>query len=218
MTESRDTSTPLASPDAPNHHAHHPGFSGLSGWLGALSMITGREPIARLAADLVGVHPGDTVVDVGCGPGAAAREAARRGARVTGVDPSGVMLRTARWTSLGHRPGSIEWVEGVAESLPLDDGSASVLWSLSTVHHWHDVDQGLAEAARVLAPAGRLLAIERRRDPEATGLASHGWTDQQAEAFATCCESAGFVDCEVATHELGSGIVLAVKARRPGVS
>src|SRR3954463_2901737 len=132
----------------PNHHAHHPGFSGLRGWVGALTMVRGRGPVARLACDLTGVGPDDRVVDVGCGPGAAVREAAGRGARVTGIDPAPVMLRVARWTTARGIGGRVDWVEGLAESLPLEDDAASVLWSLSTVHHWADVEEGVAEAAR----------------------------------------------------------------------
>jgi ubiquinone/menaquinone biosynthesis C-methylase UbiE len=48
------------------------------------------------------------------------------------------------------------------------------------VHHWHDLDAGLAEVRRVLRPSGRFLAIERQVEPGATGLASHGWTAEQA--------------------------------------
>ncbi|MBV8303159.1 MAG: class I SAM-dependent methyltransferase, partial [Acidimicrobiia bacterium] len=68
----------------PNHHANFGGFSGPMGLIAALSMVFGREGDARLAARLSGLEPGDTVVDVGCGPGAAVRHAAALGAAVTG--------------------------------------------------------------------------------------------------------------------------------------
>ena len=58
-------------------------------------MIPGRGAVGRFAADLTVGLAVDQVVDLGCGPGVAAREAARRGARVTGVDPAPVMLRLA---------------------------------------------------------------------------------------------------------------------------
>jgi 2-polyprenyl-3-methyl-5-hydroxy-6-metoxy-1,4-benzoquinol methylase len=80
----------------PNHHAHYPGFAGLTGFLAAASMVLGRGGDARLAERLSGLGPGDTVVDVGCGPGAAVRRAARLGASTVGVDPASVMLRLAR--------------------------------------------------------------------------------------------------------------------------
>src|SRR5690606_26759772 len=99
---------PGAVPDrvVPNHHAHHPGFSGVIGLLGALSMAVGRDAAAQLAARRAGVGPGDRLVDVGCGPGRAARLAARRGATVIAVDPATVMLRTARL--LGPR-AAVDW-------------------------------------------------------------------------------------------------------------
>ncbi len=196
-----------------NHHAGHPGFAGVTGLLAGLLMSVAGRTVARLAADLVAVSGADRVVDVGCGPGAAVRAAARRGARVTGVDPAPVMLRLAR-TLTRDRP-AIVWAEGSAEDLRQPDGSATVLWALSTVHHWTDVTAGLDEAYRVLAPGGRLLAIERRVRPGATGLASHGWIGRQAESFAAACTAAGFDDVSVETIKPGRRAVLVVRAVRP---
>ena len=84
-------------------------------------------------------------------------------------------------------------VAGRREALPVTNGWATVAWSLKTVHHWKDVTAGLAELRRVLAPSGRLLVMERRVKPGATGLASHGWTEQQAESFATQSRAAVWV-------------------------
>lgn len=203
----------VTSPDAPNHHASLPGFSGVAGVLAGLSMLAGRGAIARLAADLAGVKAGDSVVDLGCGPGAAAREAARRGATVTGVDPAPVMLALAR--SLTRAATPVTWVEGAAERIPLPDATASVVWTIATVHHWPDLKAGLAEVQRVLSPGGRLLAIERRTRPGATGLASHGWTDRQAAVFAGLCPAAGFGDVRAETRRAGRYILLIVHAVKP---
>ncbi len=194
-----------------NHHADHPGFSGVMGAVfGLIFLAIGRSK-ARLAVDLAEVSENDRVVDIGCGPGSAVREAARRGARATGVDPSSVLLRLARAVT---RDATVEWVEGTAENLPLPDGSATIEWSLATVHHWKDVGLGLKEAHRVLAPKGRLLAVERQSQPGATGLASHGWTQQQAESFASQCRAAGFGDVAVDRHGEGRRAVWAVSATR----
>lgn len=194
-----------------NHHADHPGFSGVTGAIVGLMLLWMGRANARLAAEATDVSAGDHVVDIGCGPGGAAREAARRGARVTGVDPAPVMLRLAR--TLG-RDANIEWTEGTAENVPVPDGSATVWWSLATVHHWQDVGKGLGEAHRVLAPNGRLLAVERRVRPGATGLPSHGWTQQQAESFAAQCRTAGFAEVTVGRHGKGRRGVWTVRAIR----
>jgi SAM-dependent methyltransferase len=195
-----------------NHHAGHPGFAGFTGSLcGALFLLIGGAN-ARLATELARVSASDHVVDVGCGPGTAARAAARRGARVTGVDPSASMLRVAR--AVTHR-GDVTWAEGTAEQLPVPDGSATVVWALATVHHWRDVTKALAQAYRVLAPGGRLLAVERQTQAGATGLASHGWTDAQAESFAELCRAAGLVDVSVRSDRAGRRAVWAVSGTRP---
>lgn len=177
-----------------------------------LAMMVGRGGLGRLAAELAEVGPEDHVFDIGCGPGSAAREAAGRGATVTGVDPASVMLSIARrFTRGGSR---ISWLEGTAESVPVADGAGTVLWSIATVHHWKDVDTGLAEAHRVLAPGGRLVAIERRTKAGARGLASHGWTEAQAERFAELCTAHGFDDARVQTRGKGRRRQLVVTATR----
>ncbi|HWF70997.1 MAG TPA: class I SAM-dependent methyltransferase [Mycobacterium sp.] len=195
-----------------NHHADHPGFAGPMGLFAALTMLVGGRGRARFVADLASLSSSDQVVDIGCGPGTSVRAAARRGASVVGVDPARVMLGVARLVTR-DRP-SIIWLQGSAENLPLPAHSATVVWSVATVHHWADVAAGLVEVRRVLSPGGRFFAIERRVRPGATGLASHGWTDQQAESFAACCRTAGLDDVRIETPNRGRRAVQMVKAIR----
>lgn len=200
-----------ASPADPvNHHAGHARFAGPIGLFIALAMCAFGGTRARLVVDVAAVSESDRAVDIGCGPGNAARVAAHRGARVTGVDPAPVMLGLARL--LTRDRAGITWAQGSAEDLPLPDGSATVVWSAATVHHWEDVTAGLAEVRRVLSPGGRFLAIERRVRPGATGLASHGWTDQQAVTFAEHCRSAGFDDVHIEKPTRGRHVFQVVKA------
>ena len=198
----------------PNHHADHPGFSGLSGLLIGVALTFGRKPAADLAADLVSLGPEDRLVDIGCGPGVAVRHALRRGAAsAIGVDPAAVMLRLARLLTFDRRAS---WEQGIAEALPLEAACATVVWSLATVHHWQDVEQGLAETRRVLRPGGRFLAIERQVAHGATGMASHGWIPEQAEAFAEQCREAGLTEVQFDAHDSGTVTLLVVRAALPG--
>jgi len=205
MTHPKETAVP-------NHHADHAPFSGATGLLVGLTMVWGRGAVAGLVADLADITEQDHVVDVGCGPGAFVREAQRRGARVTGIDPAPVMLKLAR--ALTRQSPLVCWTEGAAEALPLPDESATVLWSVATIHHWTDVEHGLQEAHRVLQPRGRLLAVERRVRRGATGHASHGWTIDQAETFAHLCEASGFETVHTETHVVGRRPMVVVLATR----
>lgn len=170
-----------------------------------------RRKQQRLAERLSELAAGDAVADIGCGPGTAARRAARLGALVFGVDPAPVMLRLARlltWRSAN----AVRYLQGSAEALPLPDSSVSVAWSIACVHHWADLDAGLREARRILKPGGRLVAIERLTKPGATGLASHGWTIEQASAFADRCLAHGFTDTRTSRHDGGRRTTVSVRA------
>lgn len=198
----------------PNHHADHPGFSGLRGTIAAVMFLFGRDRATALALELSGLRSGERLVDIGCGPGVAVDRARSLGADAVGVDPAPVMLRVARarWR---RKPG-VDWRIGTAESLPVDDDRADVVWSLATVHHWADVDAALREVRRVLTPGGRLVVLERRIvDPDAAGVASHGWTVDQSESFAAHCRHIGLVDVEVGSHPAGRMTVLSVVGRVP---
>ena len=181
----------------PNHHRHHAGFAGASGLLCAVLFRVRHRGRSVLASRLTGAGPADIVIDIGCGSGATTRHAATLGATAIGVDPAPVMLRMARLTSRHRR---VRYAIGTAEALPIDDGGATVAWSIATVHHWHDLDAGVAEVHRVLRPDGRFLALERLTAPGATGVASHGWTPEQAQAFADHLSSHGFTEVSIDEH------------------
>ena len=201
-------------PSVPNHHADYPGFAGPIGLLAAVTMLPAGTANARIAARLSELAAGDAVADIGCGPGTAVRHAARLGASVVGIDPAPVMLRLAQFLTR-RSAHAVRYGEGSAEALPLPDSSVSVIWSIASVHHWADLDAGLDEARRVLKPGGRLVAIERLSPPKAKGLASHGWTPEQASAFADRCRAHGFTDARVNQHGAGRRAKVSVKAAAP---
>jgi demethylmenaquinone methyltransferase/2-methoxy-6-polyprenyl-1,4-benzoquinol methylase len=111
----------------------------------------------RLAATSV-VRPGDRVLDAACGTGDLALEAARRGARVTGLDFSERMLDRAR-----RKSTAVEWVRGDVLALPFEDGAFDVVTIGFGVRNVSDLEAGLRELARVLRPGGRIAVLELTR-------------------------------------------------------
>jgi ubiquinone/menaquinone biosynthesis C-methylase UbiE len=188
-------------------------FEGVLGLVAGWTMSFGRGPSTRLVVDLARVVPGDRVVDVGCGPGLFLKEAAERGATAVGVDPSSRMRRLAlRRIPAGLRP-AVTVVDGAAEHLPLEDGSATVAWAVASFHHWSDPDAGLAEMHRVLAPAGRLLVAERLAAPRGW-FKGHALTLEAAEAVAEMARRAGFAEVAVTSHRAGRRQLVVVTGHR----
>jgi ubiquinone/menaquinone biosynthesis C-methylase UbiE len=178
-------------------------------------MTVGRGATARAVAERAALRATDLVVDVGCGPGTAVREAGRRGTPAIGIDRNLEMVRLAgRVTRLTHSNGA-HFIEGSAESLPLVAGGATVLWALSSVHHWQDLARGLAEALRVLAPQGRLLLVERSVAPGAKGHARHGLTDEEADRLVQAVEAAGFTRVARYAQRAGRRNIVIVTATAP---
>jgi ubiquinone/menaquinone biosynthesis C-methylase UbiE len=117
------------------------------------------EPWARILIDLVGVRPGDAVLDVATGPGTVARMVAARAGtsgRVVGVDISEPMLEVAR--SKPAEPGAapIEFIRRSADDLQLPDASFDVVLCQQGLQFFPDQIAALREMRRALNPRGRL--------------------------------------------------------------
>lgn len=115
-----------------------------------------RHPKSNIAiVDYAGVGPGDRLLDIGCGPGAALRQAVKSGATAAGVDPSPSMVERA-----SKRVPDADVRVGSAEEIPFDDDVFTVAINVASFHHWADREAGLTEIRRVLSPGGRLHIME----------------------------------------------------------
>jgi len=177
-------------------------------------MVFGRARAATCVADVARLTPADRVVDIGCGPGTAVRVASRRCQWATGVDPDPTMLRFGRWLASLRRRRNLSLMEGSAEALPLPDAGATVVWSLSAVHHWSDRAAGLAEAMRVLTSGGRVFLVERLSPPDTRGHQKYGMTEAQLDALEQDATRAGFVAVRREMHRAGRDTLAVVRGSK----
>ncbi|HEX2207984.1 MAG TPA: methyltransferase domain-containing protein [Longimicrobium sp.] len=109
-------------------------------------------------AGAVALHPGVSVLDLGCGYGGPARQlASRYGCRVTGLNLSRVELDEAvRRTREAGLEDRVTYVQGDFHELDFADASFDVVWSQDSLMYGADKPRILREAHRVLKPGGML--------------------------------------------------------------
>jgi ubiquinone/menaquinone biosynthesis C-methylase UbiE len=105
----------------------------------------------QTVADLTGLGPGVSVLDVGCGTGRFCAFADARGAGVHGIDVDAQQPERA----LERVPGA-DLRLGLLEDLPWQDATFDVVTGFNAFQYALDIDIALAQACRVTRPGGRL--------------------------------------------------------------
>jgi len=148
-------------------------------------METFTTPAAAKLVSFAGVKSGQRLLDVGCGTGVVALTAARRGAKVRGLDLSPVLLERAR-EHAGLVQLDIDFTEGDAENLPYGDGEFDVVLSQFGHMFAPRPEIAIGEMLRVLKGGGtiafstwpphlyvgRMFALVARHVPPPEGVAS----------------------------------------------
>jgi len=142
-------------------------------------------PFAEALVEVVEPRLGESVLDVGCGTGAASRAAARavgRTGRVVGFDLNVGMLEVARgidpMDGAGDgdiEPAAIEWLEATATAMPIADASFDAVVSSQVLQFVPETDTVAREIPRVLWPGGRVAVSVWR------GLATNPYFAAQVE-------------------------------------
>lgn len=101
---------------------------------------------------------GETVIDIGAGAGLDSVIAARSvgtGGRVIGIDMTPEMLERARTSATRLGLDHLEFRRGLAEELPIEDGSVDLVISNGVLNLVPDKQGAYGEILRVLKPGGR---------------------------------------------------------------
>lgn len=213
--------------EAHDHSHGHENDQGVRGALRYLRWLPQmwRSPVNDAVVELVGPQIGERVLDIGAGMGAGAMRAVGTGTSVVAVEPTPFMRRILRVRRLcSRRRRHVEVVDGTAEHLPVDDASIDAIWAVNTMHHWTDIEAGVAEIARALRPGGRVVLVDEdfddpsHPDHERFGAAQnedghhHGFTMVEADQIIGLLQGAGLVDVERAPGEIAGRPVIGVVA------
>lgn len=177
---------------------------------------------ARVIA-IAGIRPGDTVLDVGCGPGGLTRSAQRAtgtAGAAYGIDPAPEMVARAQHNA--RRAGSAARFQASGiEALPFPDAMFDVAMGRLMFHHLSSEQKraGLREIRRVLKPGGVFITVDADIAP--SGLLGRLLAHSSAAPmrhisiadYATLYAEAGYAD--IRSGPTGAPFLAYVSGRAP---
>ena len=129
------------------------------------SVMWGNGPYQRITETITDIHDivverlapqeGDRWLDLACGTGAVAEQAAAAGANVTGIDLAPVLIETARERA-EKLDLEIDYAVGDAENLDVPDASFDKVSSTCGIMFAPDHEAVAGELARITKPGGRI--------------------------------------------------------------
>lgn len=119
------------------------------------STIDPRILHVKLILDHMGELERGRVADIGCGKGRFARIVKERypGAQVVALDLAEAML--------AHAPSQLDRVAASMTALPIATESVDAAYATESLEHAIDIPAAVAELARIVAPGGRIVIIDK---------------------------------------------------------
>jgi arsenite methyltransferase len=168
----------------------------------------------KLVYEALGAQPGDSVLDVGCGPGFYSRELIDQvgpQGSVTGIDQSPQMLAVAKRRSEAF--GNARFEEGDATALPVESDAFDGALSVQVLEYVGDISAALSEMRRALRPGGRVVIWDvdwatvswHSEDPARMERVLKAWDEHLADPWlprtlAASLRNAGFEDVRMEGH------------------
>ena len=128
-------------------------------WDGIRSLHVAESEVEAAVARALGSAGIGKLVDIGTGTGRMLELFAPAATAAVGFDKSSEMLRVAR-AKLDDLAARVELRQGDMYALPLPSGDADLVILHQVLHYADEPAAAIREAARVLAPGGRLVVID----------------------------------------------------------
>jgi len=173
-------------------------FDSVAGRLGK-DYVPGKS-WKSMAEALLRLMPPLTIADMGAGEGGFAQLLAARAKKVIAVDTSARMIEVGREEAARHGVKNVEYRLGDMEEVPIGTGEVELVFFSQSLHHALHPERALAEAARILAPGGRVAVLDllKHRFEEAREMYADEWLGFSEAELENLLKSAGFANVEIA--------------------
>ena len=167
-------------------------FDSVAGRLGK-NYVPGKS-WRSLAEALLRLLPPMTIADLGAGEGSSALLLAPRARKIIAVDSSAKMIEFGRELAARHGVTNIDYRLGDMEEIPIANSEVDLVFFSQSLHHALHPDRALHEAARILAPGGRVLILDlaKHKFEEARDLYADEWLGFSESDLESMLQRAGF--------------------------
>jgi ArsR family transcriptional regulator len=171
-------------------------FDSVAGRLGK-NYVPGKS-WKSLAEALMRLMPAMTVADLGAGEGSFALLLSQRAVRVIAVDTSAKMIEVGREEAQRNGVKNVEFRLGDMEEIPIGDGEVEVAFFSQSLHHALHPERAVEEAARILAPGGRVVILDlaKHRFEEAREMYADEWLGFSEAELEAMLLKAGFANVQ----------------------
>jgi ArsR family transcriptional regulator len=171
-------------------------FDSVAGRLGR-NYVPGKS-WKSLAEALLRLMPAMTVADLGAGEGSFALLLSQRAVRVIAVDTSAKMIEVGREEAQRNGVKNVEFRQGDMEEIPIGDGEVEVVFFSQSLHHALHPERAVEEAARILAPGGRVVILDlaKHRFEEAREMYADEWLGFSEAELEAMLLKAGFANVQ----------------------
>ena len=183
---------------------------GAEGALMLERMNSSHAAVTEWAFAFLDVQEDDTILDVGCGGGAALARLSKRikTGHLTGVDYSAVSVEQSRsFNSADVESGKMEILEGSVEALPFPDEAFGKVVTVESFYFWPDPVENLKEVRRVLKPDGVFLLTadiyqkDGLSEEALANIEKYELRNPTPEEFESLFRAAGFSQVTIHTEE-----------------
>ena len=171
-------------------------FDSVAGRLGK-DYVPGKS-WKSMAEALLRLMPPMVIADLGAGEGTFALLLAQRAKKVIAVDTSANMIEVGREQARRHGVENVEYRLGDMEEVPVDSGAVDLVFFSQSLHHALHPERAVEEAARILAPGGRIVILDlaRHRFEQARELYADEWLGFSETELESMLEKAAFTQIQ----------------------
>jgi ArsR family transcriptional regulator len=157
-------------------------------WDRLRSLHAPEHAVEAAILEAIAAKPFRSVLDLGTGTGQILKLVAPSAQRAVGVDASHAMLSVARANMQAAGLTNVDLRQGDVYALGLPRGSFDLVVVHQVLHYLDDPQRAVIEAARMVAPSGRLLIVDFAAHQveqlrESAGHRRLGFTHEQIEGW-----------------------------------